>query len=87
MQCCGSRGGVVWPDGVLASETDHIPWDKHLREKTGVAAHHEAIRQFAQAIRDGKPSPVPIEETLSVIRILEGLYRSAETKREVVLEG
>jgi predicted dehydrogenase len=85
LQCCGTRGGMVWPDGVISSETNRIPWDKQLREKSGNTAHAEAIRQFAQAVRDGRPSPVPVEETLSVIRILEGLYRSAEMKREVVL--
>ncbi len=85
LQCCGTRGGLLWPDGVIASETDGIPWDKQLRDKTGSPPHHEAIRQFAEAVRDGKPSPVPVAETLNVIRILEGLYRSAETKREVLL--
>jgi predicted dehydrogenase len=87
LQCFGTRGGILWPDGVIVSETDRIPWDKHLREKTGAPAHHEVIRQFALAVRDGKPSPVPVEETLAVIRILEGLYRSAEVKREVMLDG
>jgi predicted dehydrogenase len=85
LQCCGTNGGLMWPDGVIVSETDRIPWDKHLRDKSGTPAHHEAIRRFALAVRDDKPSPVPVEETLNVIRILEGLYRSAETKREVLL--
>jgi predicted dehydrogenase len=86
LQCFGAHGGLVWPDGVIAGETDRIPWDKHLRDKAGNPAHHEAIYRFALAVRGGKPSPVPVEETLQVIRILEGLYRSAETKREVQLE-
>jgi len=85
LQCCGTQGGLTWPDGVIAGETNRILWDKHLKEKTGTPAHHEAIRQFAEAVRDGRPSPVPIEETLNVIRILEALYLSAETKREVRL--
>jgi predicted dehydrogenase len=85
LQCCGTQGGLTWPDGVIAGETNRIPWDKHLKEKTGTPAHHEVIRQFAEAVRDDRPSPVPVEETLNVIRILEALYRSAETKQEVRL--
>jgi predicted dehydrogenase len=87
LQCFGTKGGIVWPDGVIVGETERIPWDKHLREKSGTPAHHEAIRQFAEAVREGKHSPVPLEETLAVTRILEGLYRSAETQREVMLDG
>ena len=86
LQCCGTRGGLVWPNGVIASETDRIPWDKELREKAGTPPHQEAIREFAHAVHDDLPSPVPVEETLCVIRILEGLYRSAETKGEVRLD-
>jgi predicted dehydrogenase len=85
LQCCGTNGGLLWPNGVIVGETNRVPWDKHLIEKTGTPAYHEEIRQFAQAVRDGGPSPVPIAETLNVIRILEGLYHSAETKREVQL--
>lgn len=85
LQCFGSHGGLVWPDGIIVSETDRIPWDQHLHDKSGAPAHGEAIRQFAEAARDGRPSPVPVAETLSVIRILEGLYQSAATKREVLL--
>ena len=71
---------------MIASETDRIPWDKELREKAGTPPHQEAIREFAHAVHDDLPSPVPVEETLCVIRILEGLYRSAETKGEVRLD-
>jgi predicted dehydrogenase len=87
LQCFGSKGGLVWPDGIIVGETNRIPWDQRLHDKSGAPAHSEAIRQFAEAVRDGRPSPVPIAETLSVIRILEGLYQSAATKREVLLEG
>jgi predicted dehydrogenase len=50
------------------------------------SAHDEQILQFALAVRDGLPSPVPVEQTLKVVRILEGFYRSATIRREVLLE-
>jgi hypothetical protein len=37
-------------------------------------------------VANGKPSPVPAEQSLIVMTILDGLYRSAEERREVSLE-
>lgn len=41
---------------------------------------------FAKAIAEGSPSPVPPEEALNVMAILDGLYESQTTGREVVLQ-
>jgi predicted dehydrogenase len=85
LQCYGTRGGAIWPDGVLAGETDRQPWDRRLEELPKIKAFHAEILQFALAVRDGLPSPVPPEESLRVAAILEGLYRSAREQREVSL--
>ena len=48
------------------------------------AGTHEAeLRAFVQAIADDTPVPVPGEQGLIVTRILDALYQSAETGREV----
>jgi predicted dehydrogenase len=86
LQCYGTRGGSVWPDGIVAGETNRAPWDLRLGEVPKTSAHHEEILQFALAVRDGLPSPIPVEETLNVTRMLEAVYRSAQSRREVVLE-
>jgi predicted dehydrogenase len=85
LQCYGTRGGAIWPDGVLAGETDREPWDLTLEELPKVKAFHAEILQFALAVRDSLPSPVPPEQSLRVARILEGVYRSAREQREVSL--
>ncbi|RKY03285.1 gfo/Idh/MocA family oxidoreductase [Candidatus Poribacteria bacterium] len=46
-------------------------------------SHEEEIRRFIQAIREGKPSPIPPEESLTVQKILDAVYKSAETGRQV----
>ena len=38
---------------------------------------------FARAIAEGKPSPVPAEQSLQVMAILDGIYRSEEEGCEV----
>ena len=43
------------------------------------------LRAFVQAISDDTPVPVPAEEALRVTRILDALYLSAETGREVLM--
>ncbi|MDR3710263.1 MAG: Gfo/Idh/MocA family oxidoreductase [Capsulimonadaceae bacterium] len=47
--------------------------------------HEGEIRSFIDAIASGKPSPVPGEEGLVVARILDALYESSETGKEVYL--
>jgi predicted dehydrogenase len=86
VQCYGTRGGLVWPDGVLVGETNRTPWDLKLCDVSRNPAHHDEIVAFAEAIRDGRPSPIPVEETLNGIRVLEAFYRSSELRREVALE-
>src|SRR5918912_771870 len=43
------------------------------------------IAAFVGAIRAGTPSPVPAEQGLTVMRIIDALYRSAETGRQIDL--
>jgi hypothetical protein len=47
--------------------------------------HHEQILQFALAVRDDLPSPVPVEESLNVLRVLDGFYLSAQAGHEIIL--
>jgi predicted dehydrogenase len=86
LQCFGTQGGLVWPDGTIAGETNKVPWDLRVTATAESSPHHEEILAFAQAVRDGLPSPVPIDQTLQVARILEALYRSAQLRREVMIE-
>jgi predicted dehydrogenase len=86
IQFFGTRGGAVWPDGVVVGETNRTPWELRIQEAVKGQAHHEEILQFALAVRDGLPSPVPVEDSLNVARILEGFYRSAQVRHEVSLQ-
>ena len=50
-----------------------------------VLTHEAELRAFVQALLDDTPVPVPGEQGLRVTRILDALYESAETGREVRL--
>ncbi len=84
----GDRGGAAWPtlrwvggDGdVFSSATiESVNHNAHN-------GHQNEFRAFVDAIHSGGPSPVPAEQSLTVARILDALYESAEKQREVRLD-
>lgn len=83
VQLFGTRAGLLWPDCRMFGETAGKPWDLQLPRPKGEKPHREVIRQFAQAILDDKPVPVPPEQSVQVIAMLEALYASAAQGAEV----
>lgn len=82
----GKKSSVQWPSGQFHSVANRTLIDGKLLPHPGrKPAHTEEIIAFANAIRSGKPSPVPIEQTLYVIAILEGIMQSSQMNREVTL--
>jgi predicted dehydrogenase len=80
----GTHAGAEWPQCEVFSERAGSTTDTRLQfADDGIGGHQKEIVAFIDAIRDGKPSPVPAEQSLNVIRILDGLYRSHETGAEV----
>ncbi len=75
---CHVDGNVIYKQrhGTLVNETYEIP---DAREGT----HTIEIRKFIEAIREGKPSPVPPEEVYRVQLIMDAMYKSSETGEEV----
>jgi predicted dehydrogenase len=82
----GTEGGTNWPASkVIKSNNDTKRlYDIQLNSlPAGTAAHAAECMAFAKAVAEGAPSPVPPEQSRDVQLILDGLYRSAETGREV----
>jgi predicted dehydrogenase len=84
----GLRGGVSYPSGeytaVVNGEQkdgtiDPIPLDEE------VTSYDREIEALHDAIVHDKPSPVPWQQTLKVIQILEGIYMSDEQGCEIAL--
>jgi predicted dehydrogenase len=84
----GDKAGAVWPEARL-HWTDNDK--KRLYDvKLGalddrIPPHARECMAFADAIENNEPSPVPPEESLNLIAILDGLYTSAQTGHEVKL--
>ena len=85
----GTRAGCNWPSCVLF-ETNPATQQHYDRElklvDDGLPSHAQACVEFARAVAAEAPSPVPAEESLQVMAILDGIYRSQKTGREVRLD-
>ena len=81
----GKKATVHWPSKEYSTVINGALADGVLLDKPMKPSHQEEILAFADAIRSGKPSPVPVEQTLKVIAILEAIVESGRTGREVVL--
>jgi len=83
----GEKGGAHWPSNeiITANNRTRQLLNIQLQVATGGEPHAEECKAFAEAVALGKPSPVPPEQSLDVMAILDGIYRSAETGREVEL--
>ncbi len=81
----GTKGGIQNNPPTLVREEVGMLTDTtvQVNPDRGIASHHEEIRQFVEAIRKGKPSPVPGEQALLTQRILDGIYKSAKLGKEV----
>ncbi|OYV71876.1 MAG: hypothetical protein B7Z74_06460, partial [Deltaproteobacteria bacterium 21-66-5] len=86
LQIYGTHGGVSWPDCQIVGEDQLIPWDLRLREAKGEKAHHQVVREFARAILADAPVPIPPEQSANVIAMLDALYTSSASGKEVEIE-
>ncbi len=85
----GTRAGSHWPKCEFY-ETNYALKQQYNRQLKLTAdllePHAQECVEFAQAIIDGAPSPVPAEQSMQVMTILDGIYRSQRSGHEVTLE-
>ena len=86
-QLFGIEGGVKWPSAETAGVTAGVFTDGNLTFPRRIeSSHFEELALFRDAVENCKPSPVPWTETVSVIAILEAIYRSQAVGREIRLK-
>ena len=84
----GTEGGSHWPSCEIY-QTNYATRQHYNRTlqltQDALRPHAQECVEFAQAIAEGRPSPVPPEQSLQVMAILDGVYRSQETGGEIRL--
>lgn len=85
----GRDGGAHWPSATLMS-TGYSTRQLYTTglQVTGSEMPPHALEcvEFAAALAAGLPSPVPPEQSLQVMEILDGVYRSQALGREIRLD-
>ncbi|MEM7536074.1 MAG: Gfo/Idh/MocA family oxidoreductase [Chloroflexota bacterium] len=84
----GTEGGSHWPNNqILKSNYDTRQFTNTELKLVADTMEPHALEcvEFAQAVKAGAPSLVPAEQSLQVMTILDGIYRSQEEGREVSL--
>ena len=84
----GDKGGAHWPDNEILTTDNKTKQHMNTLVETpqGGKPHALECMAFAEAVAKKRPSPVPAEQSLDVIAILDGLYRSAKGGKEVRLK-
>jgi predicted dehydrogenase len=84
----GNEGGCEWPKAEFTSSNYATRQFRNttitLTQDT-MEPHALECMEFARAVTEGLPSPVPPEQSLQVLTILDGIYRSQESGREVTV--
>lgn len=80
----GSIGGPlkIYQDMAGESVCTEIP----MKDPTPEGNFYHKIRSFLDAIKDGSPAPVPTSEIIYNQAIIDGINKSNELGREIVLE-
>jgi predicted dehydrogenase len=75
----GSVGSVTMFHDIAGHHTESpIPTIEHKKN-----LFHEKVRDFVEAVRDGRPAPIPGEQIVRNQAVIDGILRSAAAKREV----
>jgi predicted dehydrogenase len=85
----GREGGAHWPRAEFLSSNNDTRqlYNRTLQLKRDrMEPHALECVEFARAVAEGAPSPVPPEQSLQVMAILDGIYRSQQAGREVPIE-
>jgi predicted dehydrogenase len=84
----GKQGGSHWPKCEIytANGDTRQLYNRELLLKTDLLEPHaQECYEYAEALATGAPAPVPPEDSLQVAAILNGIYESQKTGREVIL--
>jgi predicted dehydrogenase len=84
----GKNGGLHWPRCEKISSdnvNNNLLFSKFKNNKIETEPHAKECIEFAESVVNNQPVPVPAEHSLQVMEILNGVYKSQETGKEVIL--
>ncbi|HHV62442.1 MAG TPA: Gfo/Idh/MocA family oxidoreductase [Firmicutes bacterium] len=83
----GNKAGAsLWPLTIYG-EQDGVLTDTHIKVDEKVKSHKAEVAHFIDCIRHGRTPMCPASDGVAVMRMLDAIYKSAESGREVRLSS
>lgn len=91
VQLYGDKAGSYWSTNdqklkifteELGKTVDYLP---NINNSEGIQIHEANLRHFADCLLNGTEPMFKPQEGIDMIKILQGIYKSAETGKEVIL--
>jgi predicted dehydrogenase len=81
----------VWDGNIGSMTVFHDDFGGHTETRVPLIEHSlnlfdEKVHDFAAAVRDGRPAPIPTHQILIQQAIIDGVLRSSDQRREVSVE-
>ena len=84
-------GGRIWTSPLQAKDSSGnlrlLTSDGEQEINIDQSTHESMIKAFGDSVLHGKPSPVPGQEGLAGMQVIEAAYKSSQTGCRIVLEG
>ena len=77
----GTKGGITWPDTIITKPYGNNVRRKKLKVENSSLASVAELSHFTSLIKGSDQAIIPLEQSVELIEIIDGLYESATTEQ------
>lgn len=81
----GNKKGLLWPQLLVSGEDQNVFVRKQIEFLDDKLASVEELKHFVDCIQNGREPLVTLNDSLTVVSIIEALYESARLKNDISL--
>ena len=77
----GTKGGITWPDTIITKPYGNDVRRKKLKVENSALASVAELSHFTSLIKGTDQAIVPLQQSVELIKMIDGLYESATTEQ------
>ena len=77
----GTKGGITWPDTIITKPYGNNVRRKKLEVENSSLASVAELKHFTSLIKGTDEAIIPLEQSVELVEIIDGLYESASTEQ------
>ena len=77
----GTKGGITWPDTIITKPYGNDVKRKKLKVENSALASVAELSHFTSLIKGTNQAIVPLQQSVELIKMIDGLYESATTEQ------